>query len=190
MRPTSRQKLMDRHRSVGAAVLMATVAVWAGGCAGSSASHSDLGIGVVDPQRVLEETKAGKEAKDTLGEFTKNRRALLELEEKDLKRMEESLIKQASVLSANARRGREEKFRQRMIRYQQKATELNREVQDKQREVLESFRERIEKVVARVALDLELIVVIEKGRGGPTLYHDAAIDISDRVIEAMNKEGG
>ena len=48
-------------------------------------------------------------------------------------------MKQGSVLSANAKREREELFRRRMAEYQQKVTDLNREVQDKQKDVLDSF---------------------------------------------------
>jgi hypothetical protein len=30
--------------------------------------------------------------------------------------------------------------------------------------------------------------VVEKGKGGPTVYHDTALDISTKVIEEFNKE--
>ncbi len=157
------------------------------GCAGQTASQASGKIGVVDAQRVLDETEAGQRVKDRLSDFIKNRQTLIELEEKDLKRMEESIIKQASVLSANARKEREEKFRRRMIQYQQKAQQINREVQEEQREAFQGFRSEIEKVVSRVALELGLAVVIESGEGGPTLYSDASVDISGRVIEEFNK---
>ena len=92
----------------------------------------------------LSETNVGKKAKEMLASFAKNRQALIELEEKELRRMEEDFMKQGSVLSANAKREREELFRRRMAEYQQKVTDLNREVQDKQKDVLESFRDKIE----------------------------------------------
>jgi outer membrane protein len=117
----------------------------------------------------------------------KNRQAVIELEEKELKRMEDDLIKQASVLSAGAKKDREEQLRRRMMEYQQKAGELNREVQEKQKEVLEGFREKAERVVGKVAQQLGVQVVVEKGRGGPTVYSDTALDISGRVIEEFNK---
>jgi len=122
-----------------------------------------------------------------LNEFMKNRQALIKLEENELKRMESELIKQASVLSANARKAREEKFRRRMLLYQQKTAELNREVQDKQREVLGAFREDVERIVAQVAREQGLAAVLETGRGGPVVYSDANIDITDRVIQELNR---
>lgn len=165
----------------------------AGGCAGSAESQptgrSGLPIGVMEPQRVLSETDAGKKAMESLATFAKSRQALVESEEKELRRMEEDFMKQASVLSANAKKEREEQFRRKMAEYQQKANQMNREVQEKQKEVLEGFRAKIEKVVARLAQQMGLAVVVEKGRGSPTVYADASLDITTKVIEEFNKGG-
>jgi len=189
MRVSIGEELRRRRRESARLLLALTCAAGlvAGGCATVPSTQPVVRVGVVDPQRVLNETEAGKKAKESLNAFMKNRQALIELEEKELRRMEEDLIKQASVLSANAKKEREEQFRRRMAEYQQKANELNREVQEKQKEVLEGFREKVEKVVARVAQRLGLVVVIEKGRGGATLYHDPSLDISAMVIEEFNK---
>lgn len=158
-----------------------------GGCAGSDVKV-DGKIGVIDPQRILNESNAGKRAKDNLAAFSKNRQALIELDEKELRRMEEDFVKQATVLSPTAKREREEQFRRRMQEYQQKVTELNREVQEKQKDVLEAFRDKVEIVVAKVAKRLALQVVVDKSKGGPTIYHEESLDISGPVIEEFNRE--
>lgn len=102
--------------------------------------------------------------------------------------MEEDFAKQSSVLNPAAKRDREEQFRRRMQEYQQKAAELNREVQEKQKDVLEGFRDKIETVVAKVARRLGLQVVVDKSKGGPTIYHEPDMDISGPVIEEFNRE--
>lgn len=158
-----------------------------GGCAGAGAKV-DGKIGVIDPQRILNDTNAGKKAKDNLASFSKNRQVLMELDEKELRRMEEDFVKQASVLTPAAKREREEQFRRRMQEYQQKATELNREVQEKQKDVLEGFRDKIEVIVAKVAKRLGLQVVVDKSKGGPTIYHEDSLDISGQVIDEFNRE--
>ncbi|GBL40307.1 hypothetical protein EMGBD2_15650 [Nitrospirota bacterium] len=53
-----------------------------GGCAASGAKVEGT-LGVVDPARFLSETNAGKKAKEALGAFSKNRQALIEMEEKN-----------------------------------------------------------------------------------------------------------
>jgi outer membrane protein len=142
---------------------------------------------VVDFQRLFGETDAGKKVRESLGTFMKNRQDLIQLEQKDLQRMEDDLRKQATVLSASARKEREEQFQRRMMEYQQKVNDMNREVQEKQKEVLDAFRERVEQVVGRVAQKLRLSVVVEKGRGSQTLYSDSSLDITDKVLEEFNK---
>jgi len=170
-------------------LLLLVTELLAGGCQSSGPmERPPVRLGVVDLQRVLLETDTGKKARESLNTFMKNRQAVVELEEKELKRMEEDLIKQASVLSANGRRDREEVLRRRVVEFQQRAAEMNREVQDKQKEVLEGFRDRAERVVSKIAQELGLLVVMEKGKGGPTVFADQSLDISTRVIEALNKE--
>lgn len=161
--------------------------LFAGGCA-SSGAKLESKVGVINAQRLLNETSAGKRAKDILASFSKNRQALMESEERDLRRMEEDFARQASILSPTAKREREEQFRRRMQEYQQKAAELNREVQEKQKDVLEGFRDKVEAVVAKVAKGLGVQVVVDKSKGGATIYHEDGLDISNQVIEAFNRE--
>jgi outer membrane protein len=163
--------------------------VASGGCkSGEPAGPPVTRVGVVDPQRVLNETNAGKKARETLASFTKNRQALIELEEKELRRLEEDFVKQGSVLSPTAKREREEQFRRRMAEYQQKVTELNREVQDKQKDVLDGFRDKIEAISAKIAKRHDVQVIIDRGRGGPTIYFEDSVDLSAQVIEEFNRE--
>jgi outer membrane protein len=145
-------------------------------------------IGVVDSARILNETNHGKKAKDTLTVFSKNRQALIEMDEKELRRMEEDFGRQASVLSPTAKREREEQFRRRVAEYQQKAGDMNREVQEKQKDVLDGFREKVGLIVGKVSKRLGLQVVIDKGKGGPTLYNEEGIDITGQVIDEFNRE--
>ena len=72
-------------------LLMALLIV--SGCA--SGGHKFEGnVGVVDSARVLNETSSGKRAKDSLSAFSKNRQAVIEMDEKELRRME---VSQAAV---------------------------------------------------------------------------------------------
>jgi outer membrane protein len=157
------------------------------GCA-TGVAQVEGKIGVVDSARVLNETNVGKKAKDSLNVFSKNRQALIEMDEKDLRRMEEDFGRQASVLSPTAKREREEQFRRRVTEYQQKASEMNREVQEKQKDVLEGFREKVGLMVGKVSKRLGLQIVIDKGKGGPTIYNDEGLDITGQVIDEFNRE--
>jgi outer membrane protein len=174
-------------RKVGGTGVLLLALLIVAGCAAGGAKIEGK-IGVVDPARVLNETSSGKKAKDSLSAFSKNRQALIEMDEKELRRMEEDFGRQASVLSPTAKREREEQFRRRVAEYQQKAGEMNREVQEKQKDVLEGFREKVGLIVGKVSKRLGLQVVIDKGKGGPTLYSDEGLDITGQVIDEFNRD--
>lgn len=157
------------------------------GCARSGVKING-NIGVIDAQRVLDSTNAGKRAKDSLLTYSKNRQALIELEAKELRRMQEDAERQRSVLSPEALRERGEQLQRRVQEYQQKVAELNREVQEKQKDVLDGFRDKVELVVAKVAKRHGLQVVLDKSRGGPTVYNEDTIDLTNQVIEDFNRE--
>lgn len=174
-----------RKMSCTGGLLIALLAVY--GCATGGAKVEGK-VGVVDSARVLNETTGGKRTKESLTAFSKNRQTLIEMDEKELRRMEEDFGRQASVLSATAKKEREDQFRRRVAEYQQKAGEMNREIQEKQKDALEGFREKVELVVGKVSKRLGLQVIMEKGRGGPTLYSDPGLDITGQVIDDFNRE--
>lgn len=145
-------------------------------------------IAVVDFQRVLEETVAGEQLKETFDSFMKDRQVLLELEQKEIQKIRNDLVNQGSVLSDSARQQREEQFQRRVRDYQVKEAALSRELQEKQQELMEDFRSDVKQVVSQIAQDRNLGLVIQRGKGTSTLYHREQFDISDDVIQEMNKE--
>jgi len=155
-----------------------------------SQNPSDLPIGVVDPQRILQETVKGQRLSDTLNAFMKDRQALVELEQKELRKLEGELMAQSTVLSQEARQRKEEQFRQKMAEYQQKVADLNREVQEKQRELQNEFRRQVQKVVSDIAGRRGLGLVLEEGVNSGTLFYRPSLDISTDIIQAMNQGSG
>jgi outer membrane protein len=153
----------------------------------SGESRSDLVIGVVNPQRILEETVQGQRLSDALNAFMKDRQALVELEQRELRDLEDAIRAQRTVLSQSTRELKEEQFRQKMGAYQQKVADLNREVQDKQRELQNKFRRKVGDVVTRIAKDRDLGLVVEHGPNSGTLFYRESWDISVEVIQALNR---
>ena len=154
----------------------------------NSEVHSALVIGVVDPQRILQATSKGQQLSDNLNTFMKDRQVLIELEQKELRGLEEALRAQSTVLSQSARELKEEQFRQKMAAYQQKVADLNREVQEKQLELQSAFRREVGEVVAQIARDRNLGLVLEHGPSSGTLFYQESWDISTEVIQALNQK--
>ncbi|GJL70163.1 MAG: molecular chaperone Skp [Nitrospirales bacterium] len=161
------------------------------GCAGMGSNKpSELPVGVVDPQRILAETVKGKRLSDALNAFMKDRQTLVELEQRELRKLESELMAQSTVLSQEARDRKEEQFRAKMAGYQQKVADLNREVQEKQQELQNEFRLQVQRVVTEVAGQRGLGLVLEYGVNSGTLFFEAGLDISTDVIQALDRESG
>ncbi|GJL50730.1 MAG: hypothetical protein NPIRA01_19570 [Nitrospirales bacterium] len=159
------------------------------GCKSTAATVEHPGmIAVVDFQRILEETRAGKELKESFDRFVKDRQVLLELEQQEIQQMRNDLVNQGSVLSETARREREEKFQRRVRDYQVKEAALSRELQGKQQDLMADFRSNVTEIVAQLAKDREFEVVLERGQGSSTLYHRPQLDISDDIIKEMDHD--
>ena len=157
-------------------------------CASVNGEHSSgLIIGVVSPQRILQETVKGQQLSDTLNAFMKDRQALVELEQKELRNLEDELRAQVTILSQSARKLKEEHFRRKMTAYQQKVDELNREVQERQRELQNEFRREVEEVVKQIANERNLGLVLEHGANSGTMFHKKSWDISTDVIQLLNR---
>ena len=168
------------------AIVAAILALlWSG-----TAHAADLKIGVIEPQKVLDGTRNGKKIKDSLQEYVKSRQKIIDLEEEELKKIEEDLVKQSAVLSADAKKEKEETFRKRMVEYQRKVGQLNQEVQNKKKEVLEEFNKGLEQIVKGIADKEKLSLVVEKGDNGAgalVVYGHPSLDITDRVIKELDK---
>ncbi len=190
-----RENYMRSHKGIGELgtwmTLGGLVLSLAWGCTAMGPKNpSDLPIGVVDPQRILAETVKGKRLSDALNAFMKDRQTLVELEQKELRKLESELMAQSTVLSQEARDRKEEQFRAKMAGYQQKVADLNREVQEKQQELQHEFRLQVQKVVTEVAGQRSLGLVLEYGVNSGTLFYQAGLDISTDVIQALDRESG
>lgn len=148
---------------------------------------SGVAIGVVDTQWLLKESKIGGQVNETLNQFMKDRQALLELEQQELRNLENEIVRQGSVLSPAAKQQKEEQLRQRMLAYQQKAGNMTREFQSKQAELLGEFRDQVDLVVKQIAQQQGLVLVVEKGENAPTRYFESNMDLSPKVLEVLDQ---
>jgi len=150
-------------------------------------------IGVIEPQRVLENTKSGRKIKDSLADYVKTRQQLLDSEAEDLRVMEDDLVKQGAGLSAEVKQERETALRQRITAYQRRVQELEGEVQAKKNEVLGDFTKTIEQVVREIAQRERISLVVDKGDNGfgkLVLFNNPSVDLTDRVIKELDSRKG
>ena len=119
-------------------------------------------MGVVDPQAVLEKSKAGKKALDGLKEYVSTRQKLLSGDEEELRNTEKTLKEQMLKLSDTEKKEKETQFRAKVQDFQKRAQEFNQELQGKQKELVDDYMKKIAVATQTVADKAGYHLVLDK----------------------------
>ena len=147
-------------------------------------------MGVIDPQLVLEKSKAGRKALDGLKEYVSTRQKLLSRDEEELRNTEKTLKESSSKLSEGEKKEKEAQFRTKIQEYQKRAQEFNQELQGKQKELVDDYMKRIALATQTVAEKGGFSIVVDKGSEQTikiVIYSKDAIDLTDQVIKEFDR---
>ena len=147
-------------------------------------------MGVVDPQAVLEKSKAGKKALDGLKEYVAARQKLLTADEEELRNTEKALKEQAAKLSDTEKKEKETQFRTKVQDFQKRAQEFNQELQGKQKELVDEYMKKISTATKAVAEKSGFSLVVDKGSEQTVkivIYNKDTIDLTDLVIKEFDR---
>ena len=147
-------------------------------------------MGVVDPQAVLEKSKAGKKALDGLKEYVSTRQKLLSGDEEELRNTEKTLKEQIAKLSDTEKKEKETQFRAKVQDYQKRAQAFNQELQGKQKELVDEYMKKIASATQTVAEKSGVALVVDKGSEQTVkivIYHKDTIDLTDQVIKEFDR---
>ncbi|MDH5739478.1 MAG: OmpH family outer membrane protein [Nitrospira sp.] len=154
------------------------------------AHATDFKMGVVDPQSVLEKSKAGKRALDGLKEYVSIRQKLLAKDEEDLRNQEKQLKEQAPKLSEAEKKEKEAQFRTKVQDFQKRAQDFNQELQKKQKELVDEYMKKISVATQAVAEKGGVALVVDKGSEQTVkivIYNKDTIDLTDQVIKEFDR---
>jgi outer membrane protein len=147
-------------------------------------------MGVVDPQAVLEKSKAGKKALDGLKEYVSTRQKLLSGDEEDLRNTEKTLKEQAAKFSDTEKKEKETQFRTKVQEFQKRAQEFNQELQGKQKELVDEYMKKISSATKAVAEKGGFALVVDKGSEQTVkivIYSKDTIDLTEQVIKEFDR---
>lgn len=150
-------------------------------------------MGVVDPQTVLEKSKAGKKALDGLKEYVSTRQKLLSRDEEELRNTEKTLKEQLAKLNDAEKKEKETQFRAKIQDYQKRAQEFNQELQGKQKELVDDYMKKISAATQTVAEKGGFSLVVDKGSEQTVkivIYNKDTIDLTDQVIKEFDRTNG
>jgi len=147
-------------------------------------------MGVVDPQAVLEKSKAGKKALDGLKEYVTTRQKLLSGDEEELRNTEKTLKEQIAKLSDTEKKDKEAQFRAKVQEYQKRAQEFNQELQGKQKDLVDEYMKKISSATKAVAEKGGFSLVVDRGSEQTVkivIYNKDTIDITNQVIKEFDR---
>ncbi|MDH4081926.1 MAG: OmpH family outer membrane protein [Nitrospira sp.] len=154
------------------------------------AQAADFKMAVVDPQSVLENSKAGKRALDGLKEYVSIRQKLLAKDEEDLRNQEKQLKEQASKWSDAEKKEKETQFRTKVQDFQKRAQDFNQELQKKQKELVDEYMKKISVATQAVAEKGNVALVVDKGSEQTVkivIYNKDTIDLTNQVIKEFDR---
>ncbi len=157
-------------------------------------------IGLVDIQRVMQESKEGKKTLAKLQESTKrlqdelnSRAQALQRSEQNLRKMQAELRQKSLLFSEDVRRQKEDELLQKQRKFtrgREGLVRFRREAEDdfnrERARSTQKIRREIRDVVVRIGKSDKFTLVIE--RNNLLLYFDSQrIDLTDRIIKAYDQ---
>jgi outer membrane protein len=148
-------------------------------------------VGIVDPQAVLERSKAGRRALDALKEYAATRQKLLAGDEEELKGLEKQLKEQDNTLSEQQKKDKQQQFRTKLQEYQKRAQEFNQELAQKQKEMVDEYMKKIGAATKAVAEKGGYTLVVDKGSEQTikiVIYNKDSLDLTDQIVKEFDKQ--
>ena len=110
--------------------------------AGIASADSQV-VGVVDMQKCIQTSSAGKRARSELeGAFNKKKKELQD-QEAALKKQQEEFMKKAAALSDAAKKEQQAKFQEKVMKYQELVQKSQADIQKKEQEMSEPIIRKI-----------------------------------------------
>jgi outer membrane protein len=159
------------------------VAAWMA-CAAVASEAQELRIGYVNSDRVLRDANPAKAAQAKLEtEFSKREKDLAEFANR-LKAAGDKLDKDAPTLSETERSRRQRDLVEQDREFQRKRREFQEDLTQRKNEELASVVERANKVIKQIFETEKYDLILQEA-----VFAGPKIDITDKVIKALNAQG-
>lgn len=155
------------------------------GMAPAAFAADTLNVATVNIQKIMRESTAAKSVREQLESKQKSYQSELSKKDEELRKEEQALSKQRSVLSKEA-------FEKKAAEFRKKATTVQKEVQSKKAALDGGFEQALGDI-QKATVDVITDIAKEKGitlavPNTQVLYADSKLDITDDVLEALNKK--
>ena len=149
------------------------------------AHADDAKIGIVDMQKCIQTSDAGKKAKAELESAFNKKKKELQDQEATLKKLQEDFQKKQSALSDATKKEQQGKLQEKFMKYQELLQKSQSEIQKKEQEMSEPIIKKIREKVAEIAKKKGYSLVLERN-DNIVIFSDDKNDITDEILKAVN----
>ena len=143
-------------------------------------------IGFVDQRKAVFASKEGKLAEQRVNDYVQEQSEKLRPRQEDLKRLMEEFEKQKYVLSEDALQERKIDIMRRQRELERDAKEIEEDLQIEQVKALQPIQKKLANIISTIGKEQGLSLIVDKATQG-LLYYDESLDVTDLVIERLNK---
>jgi len=180
---------MRRLRSaliLGAAALVAAgAAAWAQAPAPGAAVR----VALIDVQRVLARSVAGVAAREQLERERATMQREMDAKRKELETLRDELEKKGPLMTAEARRERQDSFERKRRDAARLADDFQKELEKKEQQLLQKVLQNLSGIIERIGKERGYHMIVER-RGAMVLYASTEADLTDEVIRAYDQQAG
>jgi outer membrane protein len=147
-------------------------------------ASSQVSIAYIDLQKVMVESEKGKEAKQTLTQEAERLKKALDGKQDELQKMKDSIEKQGTTITPEARADKEKQYQGKLKDYQRLANDYQTELQQKDMELTQKMLKELEEVIKGIGEKEKYTLIVEKSQ---VLFASPAVDITPKIINLFNE---
>jgi len=136
--------------------------------------------------KALNESDSGKKAKTDLEVLIKSKQSVLDEKGKEIEKLKADLEKQSSVLSAEAKKSKEDNLEKLLREYQRLVSDSQNEVKKKESELTGEILKEIRVIVDKMGEEGGYTMILENA-DGLVLYSKKEINLTDAVLKKYNE---
>jgi outer membrane protein len=146
-------------------------------------------IGYIDVQRVLARSAAGVAAREQLEKERAGIQREMDGRRQELEKLRDEIEKKGPLLTADARREKQEQFERKRRDAARAADDFQKELEKKEAALLQKVLQEVGGVIERVGKEKNYYMIVEKRNAG-VLYAATDADLTDEVIRAYDRDAG
>jgi Skp family chaperone for outer membrane proteins len=164
-------------------VAILAMAILLAGTVASASAQGLTGVAVMDVQRVLHESSAGKSVQKQLEKQRTAYSQELSKQEKELRAAEQELNRQRTLISPEAFNERRRQFEQKVGNLQREAQSRKRDFDKMQGGAIRTMEAAITEIVQAIASERKFTLILPKNA---TILHTPELEITDEVMKRLN----